>query len=863
MALLDWIDLSDDDDDDDEPAGKEGQDAHVPCHAPQIKAETGDLTLEEDVAVEGKNAAHPVSPKQEFLEAGHAGVEGAIHQQPGNQEVPQAGDVAKQAVVQQPGDQVLVAAVNCTQEAMQQPGNQVSVEAVDCTQQAMQQPGNQVFLAAVDCTQEAMQQPGNQVSVAAVDCTEVAMQSESAAEDDPSLFAEQVLAESDCSEEATQSEHADDDAAACSAMTEEDATSSLSMAEQVATPSSSRTQHQNHNTNALLGSPTVSTAAPFARQFWKAGEYKVAAQASIKYGQNCLRINPKFLHSNATSHKWAFGAIAELLDNAVDEVQNGATYVKIDKVKYSPAGEYSLVIQDDGGGMSPEYLRHCLSFGFSNKCTDSSIGQYGNGFKTSTMRLGSDAIIFSCRQDNRLTRSVGLLSYTFLTRTGCDDILVPVVDYEFDPPSCTFKRIMDRGENLFCSSLSTILRWSPFSTEEDLLNQFGEMGCHGTKVVVFNLWFNDAWEMELDFTTDDEDIMISGAPKLPEARVARLNHMHIANRFRYSLRVYASILYLRLPEHFKVILCGRVVEPHHIVNDLIYRECIEYRPRVGGSVQVDVITTIGFLKGAPKLNIYGFNIYHRNRLILPFWPAGPDRGNGKGIAGVLEANFIRPTHDKQDFEKTELFQRLDTRLKDMTTEYWRYHAHLIGHQQVSKARPPEYYSSVTPVNVDSSVTRAAIKTYAANSRIKTSVVLNPCSSGEPCKRRNSGPVIEMRAQKRQNMNADANCPGSVGAVQKRQNMNADANCPGSVSAVGVGEERSRVLIYQNKTLKAECSELEAAGQQLQSKADELTNKLRASQRMLKSLGEELKFYDGLGALQQHRVTIANTGVGWI
>ena len=30
------------------------------------------------------------------------------------------------------------------------------------------------------------------------------------------------------------------------------------------------------------------------------------------------------------------------------------------------------------------------------------------------------------------------------------------------------------------------------------------MGRHGTKIVVFNLWFNDAWEMELDFVTDDE-----------------------------------------------------------------------------------------------------------------------------------------------------------------------------------------------------------------------------------------------------------------------------------------------------------------------------------------------------------------------
>jgi hypothetical protein len=30
------------------------------------------------------------------------------------------------------------------------------------------------------------------------------------------------------------------------------------------------------------------------------------------------------------------------------------------------------------------------------------------------------------------------------------------------------------------------------------------MGCHGTKLIVFNLWFNDAWEMELDFASDEE-----------------------------------------------------------------------------------------------------------------------------------------------------------------------------------------------------------------------------------------------------------------------------------------------------------------------------------------------------------------------
>jgi hypothetical protein len=43
------------------------------------------------------------------------------------------------------------------------------------------------------------------------------------------------------------------------------------------------------------------------------------------------------------------------------------------------------------------------------------------------------------------------------------------------------------------------------------------------------------------------------------------------------------------------------------------------------------------------------------------------------MLGVLEANFIRPTHDKQDFERTGLFQKLEARLKDMATEYWLVH----------------------------------------------------------------------------------------------------------------------------------------------------------------------------------------------
>ncbi|KAK7281932.1 hypothetical protein RIF29_10323 [Crotalaria pallida] len=62
--------------------------------------------------------------------------------------------------------------------------------------------------------------------------------------------------------------------------------------------------------------------------------YVSPISAAPVYTKNYLHVHPMFLHSNATSHKWAFGAIAELLDNAIDEV-----YVFTDKKKLFPLGE--------------------------------------------------------------------------------------------------------------------------------------------------------------------------------------------------------------------------------------------------------------------------------------------------------------------------------------------------------------------------------------------------------------------------------------------------------------------------------------------------------------------------------------------
>lgn len=45
------------------------------------------------------------------------------------------------------------------------------------------------------------------------------------------------------------------------------------------------------------------------------------------------------------------------------------------------------------------------------------------------------------------------------------------VDYEFDPLTNSSKRLYRYDQKQFSSNLSTILQWSPFATEAELLKQ--------------------------------------------------------------------------------------------------------------------------------------------------------------------------------------------------------------------------------------------------------------------------------------------------------------------------------------------------------------------------------------------------------
>jgi len=597
--------------------------------------------------------------------------------------------------------------------------------------------------------------------------------------------------------------------------------SSTSVVDQVRSPAD----------DAGVTSSSTICPAPVCRQFWKAGSYndELSSKSQQPNGKNYLHVHPMFLHSNATSHKWAFGAVAELLDNAVDEIkpQMGATFVIVDKTTNPRDGATALLIQDDGGGMDPQAMRHCMGFGFSDKKSDSAIGRYGNGFKTSTMRLGADVIVFSRHSKNQtLTQSIGLLSYTYLTRTGHDRIVVPILDYEFNASAGEFKTLQDREH--FISSLSILLEWSPFSTEAELLQQFDDVGPHGTKVIIYNMWLNSDAKLELDFDSVAEDILIEGSIKKTGSKIV---NDHIASRFSYSLRVYLSILYLRIPETFKIILRGKVVEHHNVADDLMHPQYILYKPQAAGSEEALVVTTIGFLKEAPKVNLHGFCVYHKNRLIMPFWQViNYSSSRGRGVVGVLEANFVEPTHNKQDFEKTVLLQKLENRLKEMTVEYWSCHCVLIGYQVNKKPRlqipqkvqpagrqalsPPPGFQAVFPQGNTTSLPR-----------VSTQPVLLE-------KRKEHPDSVASAALKRKVGNDDFTVPGHI---RVEQFIHGSASQSQDIETVKLMEE--------NKKLRAKCLDRKVRSQNLEVKAMNLRSELENYKSEYERLMVELQALD--------------------
>ncbi|KAM9709214.1 MORC family CW-type zinc finger protein 3a isoform 1-T1 [Menidia menidia] len=385
------------------------------------------------------------------------------------------------------------------------------------------------------------------------------------------------------------------------------------------------------------------------------------AAARTDRGVPLSTLSPKFLHTNSTSHTWPFSAIAELVDNAYDP-DVSAKQFWIDKTVIS--GKLCLTFMDNGNGLDHGAMHKMLSFGYSDKIAVNGkepIGIYGNGFKSGSMRLGKDAMVFS---KSKNTLCVGMLSQTYLEKINAKQIIVPIVCFEHSG-----SKFCVREEHK--ASLQDILRFSLFTTQDQLLDEiniistFGSTKRTGTRIIIWNLRSTSIGSPEFDFNKDRYDI------RIPSEALETRNDPYQASSHTpeslFSLRAYCSILYLK--PRMQIVLRGQKVKSQLICKSLAYIIKDNYKPNfLNKSIRI----TFGY--NTKSKDQYGIMMYHKNRLIKAYERVGCQlRANdeGVGVIGVIECNFLDPTHNKQSFNETDKYRKTISNLGIKLKDYWK------------------------------------------------------------------------------------------------------------------------------------------------------------------------------------------------
>ncbi|XP_008839996.2 MORC family CW-type zinc finger protein 1-like [Nannospalax galili] len=410
-----------------------------------------------------------------------------------------------------------------------------------------------------------------------------------------------------------------------------------------------------------------------------------------------------FIHANSMTHSFLFGAMAELLDNARDAGAERLDVFSVDNEKLQ--GGFMLCFLDDGCGMSPEEAADIIYFGTSKKrlSTFKFIGQYGNGLKSGSMRIGKDFILFTKKEE---TMTCLFFSQTFCEREGLTEVVVPIPSWL----TRTRESVTDDPQK-FSTELSIIYKYSPFKNEAELMQQFDSIyGRCGTLLVVYNLKLLLSGEPELDIKTDKEDILMAGATEeFPE---------------RWSLRAYTAVLYfdprMRIFIQAKRVktkhLCYSLFKPRkyqHVTSsfkgkfknevtkaegavkiaELIVKEAqikVNQPDRISLSSAKDVLQKAledveakhknllekqRELKKARTLSLFfGVNIEHRsqdgmfiysnNRLIKMHQKVGPQLKVksllGAGVIGIVNIplEIMEPSHNKQEFLNVREYNHL-------------------------------------------------------------------------------------------------------------------------------------------------------------------------------------------------------------
>jgi len=354
----------------------------------------------------------------------------------------------------------------------------------------------------------------------------------------------------------------------------------------------------------------------------------------------------------------------------------------VDVVNVAP-GVPAITVQDDGVGMARANLHCMLSFGFSSKeHVVGNVGRFGIGFKSGSMRLANDALILTRREGQA---SVALLSTTFLNAIDADDILIPMFTWKVDESGGSGRRsyIADEPSNTteWEENMAVIEEYTFLKSEAAVLEELDKIDTKtGTRIVLFNL----KQPSEFDFEHDQSDIRMRGIEDDVEtARMSSRRPVYQQHRpgqqmtldvpEDYSLRAYIEVLYLRPTVTFT--LRGEKIVPRSAIERLAveYYQFDAYTPKgVPEERASPIIVHCGYAE--VKSKHCGFHIYNKNRLIRMYQRYGSQlQANAmmKDMLGVVEADCLEPTHNKQAFNTTDIaYTKCQRHIEQCMNDYY-------------------------------------------------------------------------------------------------------------------------------------------------------------------------------------------------
>uniref|UniRef100_A0A4W6CEE3 MORC family CW-type zinc finger 3a n=1 Tax=Lates calcarifer TaxID=8187 RepID=A0A4W6CEE3_LATCA len=119
----------------------------------------------------------------------------------------------------------------------------------------------------------------------------------------------------------------------------------------------------------------------------------------------------------------------------------------------------------------------------------------------------------------------------------------------------------------------------------------------------------------------------------------------------------------------QIIIRGQKVKSQLIAKSLAYIRKDHYKPTF---VIRRIPITFGY--NTKSKDQYGIMMYHKNRLIKAYERVGCQlkaNNQGVGVIGVIECNFLDPTHNKQSFIETDKYRKTMTNLGIKLEEYWK------------------------------------------------------------------------------------------------------------------------------------------------------------------------------------------------